>query len=169
MSSFETHPANSTPSHPSPAPRSSVGLQGAKRRVIYVTLYEMIAIVAATFGLAQLTGQGAGHSGVVAVAASAIAVVWNIVFNTLFERWEARQAIRGRSIARRIAHAIGFEGGLVFTLVPLFAWWFDVSLWQAFVMDIGLILFFLAYTFVFNLAFDRVFGLPSSASAAAPA
>ena len=142
---------------------ASTGLQGIKRRVIYVTLYEIIAIAAATLGLALLTGQGAGHSSVVAVAASVIAIVWNIVFNWAFERWEARQPVRGRSVARRVAHAIGFAGGLVFTLVPLFAWWFGVRLWAAFVMDLGLIVFFLCYTFVFNWVFDRVFGLPASA------
>ena len=54
----------------------------------------------------------------------------------------------------------------MFTLVPLFAWWFNVSLWQAFVMDLALIVFFLCYTFVFNWVFDRVFGLPASAMAA---
>ena len=145
---------------------ASTGLQGIKRRVIYVTLYEIIAIAAATLGLALLTGQGAGHSSVVAVAASVIAIVWNIVFNWAFERWEARQPVRGRSVARRVAHAIGFEGGLVFTLVPLFAWWFGVSLWHAFVMDLGLIVFFLCYTFVFNWVFDHLFGLPASAMAA---
>ena len=101
-----------------------------------------------------------------AVAASAIAVVWNLIFNTLFERWESRQVRRGRSVGRRIAHAIGFEGGLVFTLVPLFAWWLEISLWQAFVLDLGLIVFFLVYTFVFNLLFDRIFGLPTSAQPA---
>ena len=36
------------------------GLQGVKRRLIYVTLYELIAIGAATMGLALLTGHGAG-------------------------------------------------------------------------------------------------------------
>lgn len=147
-----------------PAPQ---GLQGPWRRVLYVTLYELIAIAVATAGLAQLSGQGAGHSSVVAVAASAIAVLWNAVFNWAFERWESRQTVRGRSVARRVAHAIGFEGGLVFTLVPLFAWWFKVSLWEAFVMDLALIVFFLCYTFVFNWAFDRVFGLPASAQGAA--
>ncbi|WP_370541321.1 MULTISPECIES: PACE efflux transporter [Acidovorax] len=146
-----------------PAPQ---GLQGPWRRVLYVTLYELIAIAVATAGLAQLSGQGAGHSSVVAVAASAIAVLWNVVFNWAFERWESRQTVRGRSVARRVAHAIGFEGGLVFTLVPLFAWWFKVSLWEAFVMDLALIVFFLCYTFVFNWAFDRVFGLPASAQGA---
>lgn len=139
------------------------GLQGVKRRVIYVSLYELIAIAAATLGLAQLSGQGAGHSSVVAVAGSVIAVAWNLAFNWAFERWESRQAVSGRSVARRIAHAIGFEGGLVFTLVPLFAWWFDVSLWEAFVMDLALIVFFLCYTFIFNWVFDRIFGLPASA------
>ncbi|WP_255593912.1 PACE efflux transporter [Acidovorax sp. sic0104] len=162
--SSSTTPLQSTPTNP-----SRTGLQGVKRRVIYVTLYELIAIAAATLGLAVLTGQGAGHSSVVAVAASAIAIVWNIVFNWAFERWESRQAVRGRSMARRVAHAIGFEGGLVFTLVPLFAWWFGVSLWTAFVMDLGLIVFFLCYTFVFNWGFDRIFGLPASAQDAARA
>jgi len=75
--------------------------------------------------------------------------------------------VRGRTVWRRMVHAVGFEGGLVFTLVPLFAWWFGVSLWQAFVMDLALIVFFLVYTFVFNWVFDRVFGLPASAQPAA--
>ena len=138
-------------------------MQGIQRRIVYITLYEIIAIVAATAGLALMSDSGVGHASVAAVAASAVAVVWNLVFNTLFERWEARQAKKGRSIWRRVAHAVGFEGGLVVTLVPLFAWWLNMSLWEAFVLDLGLIVFFLIYTFVFNLAFDKIFGLPSSA------
>ena len=139
-------------------------MQGIKRRVVYVSLYEAIAIVVASAGLAFMSGQGVAHSGAVAVAASAIAIVWNLCFNWMFERWEARQAVRGRSVLRRVVHAIGFEGGLVIFLVPLFAWWMKVSLWQALVMDIGLVVFFLIYTFVFNWIFDSVFGLPASAA-----
>ena len=141
-------------------------MQGLRRRVVYVTLYELIAIAATSVGLAAFADSSVERAGVAAVVSSAVAVAWNVVFNTLFERWEARQTVRGRSLRRRIAHAVGFEGGLVFTLVPLFAWWFNVSLWQAFVMDLALIVFFLCYTFVFNWAFDRVFGLPASAMAA---
>ena len=144
-------------------------MQGVKRRVVYITLYEGIAIVAASAGLALMSGHGLAQAGMLAVAASVIAVVWNLVFNSLFERWEARQAVRGRSIARRIAHAIGFEGGLVAFLVPTIAWWLDISLWQALLMDLGLVVFFLVYTFVFNWAFDAIFGLPASAAAAQPA
>lgn len=138
-------------------------MQGIKRRVVYVSLYELIAILVSSLLLALASGQGGGRASVAAVAASAIAIIWNIVFNALFERWEARQAKRGRSVMRRVAHAIGFEGGLVVTLVPMFAWWFGISLWDAFWLEAGLIVFFLVYTFVFNLAFDKVFGLPASA------
>lgn len=138
-------------------------MQGIRRKIVYVTLYELIAIAASTAGLALLSSSSVGHASVAAVAASAIAVAWNFIFNTLFERWEARQTVRGRSFWRRAAHAVGFEGGLIVTLVPLFAWWLEISLWQAFVLDLGLIVFFLVYTFAFNLAFDKVFGLPASA------
>jgi hypothetical protein len=91
------------------SPALIAGLQGVRRRVVYVSIYELIAIAVVTVGLSRYTGQDMGHSGVMAVVSSAVAVVWNILFNTLFERWEARQAVRGRSLRRRVAHAIGFE------------------------------------------------------------
>lgn len=138
-------------------------MQGIKRKAVYVVLYEGFAIVGASWGLALLSGSGLGPAGVAAVMASAIAVIWNLVFNHLFEAWEARQAVKGRGVWRRVAHAVGFEIGLLAALVPLFAWWLDVSLWHALVMDVALAVFFLCYTFVFTWAFDRVFGLPASA------
>ncbi|MEO9103082.1 MAG: PACE efflux transporter [Rhodoferax sp.] len=138
-------------------------MQGIKRRVVYVALYEGIAIVVASFGFAALSGADMSQSTALSVMASAIAVTWNLVFNWLFEKWEVRQSKRGRSLKRRIAHAIGFEGGLVTILVPLVAWWLSVTLWQAFLFDLALVVFFLIYTFVFAWVFDRVFGLPDSA------
>ena len=139
-------------------------MQGIRRRIVFVTLYELIAIVATSAGLAAFSDSGLQRAGVAAVVSSAVAVVWNVVFNTLFERWEARQPVRGRSRARRVAHAIGFEGGLGLWLVPFMAWWLEVGLWQALLLDLGLLLFFLAYTFVFTWVFDRLFGLPRAAA-----
>lgn len=139
-------------------------MQGFWRRVVYISLYEAIAIAMAGAGLMLMSGKSLLDSGMLAVATSAVAVVWNLVFNTFFERWEARQPTVGRSVKRRVLHALCFEGGLIVALVPLIAWWFGVSLWQALVMDLALVVFFLVYTFVFNWAFDEVFGLPVSAS-----
>ncbi|GAD20574.1 PACE efflux transporter [Acidovorax sp. MR-S7] len=146
----------------------ATGLQGAKRRVVFVALYELIAIAVSSL-LFMAIGQGAGASGAMAVAASVIAIVWNVSFNTLFEKWEARQRVKGRSVLRRVVHAVGFEGGLALVLIPLMAWWFGVGLWEATLMEAGLLLFFLVYTYVFNWSFDRVFGLPASAQAVAAA
>jgi len=133
------------------------------RRIFHAVLYELIGIVIASLGLTLLSGHGIIDTGFVAIASSLIAVAWNYLFNTLFEAWEARQAVRGRSFLRRLAHACGFEVGLTVLLVPLLAWWLEVSLLVAFLYDATLILFFLVYTFLFNLGFDRVFGLPVSA------
>lgn len=139
-------------------------MQGIKRRLVYVSLYELFAVGLTSAGLALLAGSALTHAGIAALASSAIALAWNLAYTHLFEAWEARQTRRGRSLARRIAHALGFEAGLIVMLVPLFAWWLEITLWQALLLDFGLIVFFLIYTFVFNLAFDRVFGLPASAA-----
>ena len=81
---------------------------------------------------------------------SVIAVLWNIGFN--FQLLSAGSPARRCGAQRQAPHCPRHwvRRGLVFTLVPLFAWWFNVSLWQAFVMDLALIVFFLCYTFVFN-------------------
>jgi uncharacterized membrane protein len=139
-------------------------MQGIQRKIVYVALYEAIAIACTTAGLAGLADHDAGAAGVAAVLASATAVAWNLVYNTLFEAWEARQARRGRSLARRVVHAIGFEGGLVLAIVPMFAWTLGTSLADAFMLDIGLVVFFVLYSFAFNWAFDLVFGLPQAAA-----
>lgn len=147
-------------SQPVPLPQ---GGHPVARRVFYVLSYEAIAVVMASLGLSALSGEGLETTGVITFAASLIAVGWNFLFNSLFETWEARQKVRGRSFARRAAHALGFEFGLTLLIVPLFAWWLEVTLLEAFLYDATLIGFFLVYTFLFNLAFDRLFGLPASA------
>lgn len=155
-----TASAPTTPSVP-----AATGLQGRKRRVLFVVLYELIAIAASTL-LFLAIGQEVAASGVMSVVASTLAIAWNVTFNHLFERWEASQQVRGRSVRRRVVHALGFEGGLALMLIPLMAWWFGVGLWEATLMEAGLLVFFLLYTYGFNWAFDRVFGLPASAQEA---
>lgn len=139
-----------------------IAVQGLKRKLVYVSLFETIAIVMTSLILLAL-GHDLFHSGIVSVVVSVIAVIWNLTWNTGFEYWEARQLVRGRSFRRRTAHAVGFESGLALMTIPLFAWWLDISLLDAFWLDAGFLLFFLVYTFVFNWFFDRAFGLPLSA------
>ncbi len=82
----------------------------------------------------------------------------------MFERWESRQVVRGRSFVRRLAHGIGFEGGLAIILIPVMSLWLRITPLEAFIANLGLLVFFFFYAIVFTWAFDRVFGLPESAA-----
>jgi uncharacterized membrane protein len=139
-------------------------MQGVKRRVVYVGLYELIAIILSAILLELMSGGGASSVGI-AVVASALAIVWNLVFNYGFEYWEKHRKTKGRSIGVRVLHALGFEGGLALFLLPIISWWLNVSIMEALMLEAGLLIFFLVYTFVFNWVFDAVFGLPAAALA----
>lgn len=134
-------------------------LPATQRRLIYVALFESLAIVLSTI-LLNMMSEGDGHSSLpVAVAVSVIAVVWNFIFNTGFEAAERRFGIAKRSLPLRAGHAIGFEGGLVLFTVPLFMVWYQVGFLDALMMEAAILIFFLVFTFFFTLAFDRIFPL----------
>ncbi|KWO73236.1 PACE efflux transporter [Burkholderia ubonensis] len=137
-------------------------MQGLPRKITQAILYEAIAIACISPAIAALFGEGLVYSGALSATMSAIALLWNMVYNTLFERWEATRVQRTRTLGRRIIHACGFEGGLIFILVPVVAWWLDISWFDAFLVDLGLFAFFFCYAFVFQWVFDRVFDVPAA-------
>lgn len=137
-----------------------ITLSPLKRRIVYVTVFEIIAIISSTFVLMKLSGGDAAESLPVAVMVSLAAVIWNFLYNTAFEAWERRKQVPKRTLLIRSVHAIGFEGGLVLICLPLYMIWYDVGFIKAFMMEAALLLFFLVYTFIFTLAFDKIFTLP---------
>ncbi|MEQ1135147.1 PACE efflux transporter [Acinetobacter seifertii] len=138
-------------------------MQGLKRRIVYVSSYEVIGMVISSVGLALLAGDSVEHTGPLSVMITTIAVTWNFIYNILYEKWEARQDSKSRTVKRRIVHAIGFQITLVIFLIPLIAWWMDISLLAAFWLDVAFIIIIPIYTFIFNWTFDKLFGLPVSA------
>jgi uncharacterized membrane protein len=138
------------------------------RRVLQALLYEAIAIAAVGPVLSMAFDKSTASTFGLAVVMSGIALTWNYGFNWLFERWESRQAVRGRSFFRRLAHGAGFEGGLVIILLPVMSLWLDISLIAALLANLGLLAFFFFYAIAFTWCFDRVFGLPTSALAVGP-
>jgi uncharacterized membrane protein len=135
------------------------------RRVLQALLYEAIAIAVVGPVLSFAFDKSPTSTFGLAVVLSTVALTWNYVFNWIFERWESRQSVRGRSFARRLAHGAGFEGGLVILLLPVMSLWLDISLTTAFLANLGLLVFFFFYAIAFTWCFDRVFGLPASARA----
>jgi uncharacterized membrane protein len=138
-------------------------MQGPTRKVVQAILYEVIAIAVLSPTLSMIYDDGLAHAGALSVMLSASALVWNMAYNALFEYWEARQIHRTRTLRRRLLHSLGFEGGLVVMLVPLVAWWLDITWWSALVTNLGLFVFFFFYALVFQWGFDRVFDVPASA------
>ncbi|MEG1117862.1 MAG: PACE efflux transporter [Janthinobacterium sp.] len=138
-------------------------MQGIKRKIVYVTAFEIIGMAISTAWLTLLSGESPTSTGPLAIMITTIAVIWNLLYNTAFEYWEIRQVSRTRTVWRRILHAIGFQITLVIYLIPLIAWWLDISLWQAFVLDFALMLIIPCYSFIFNYFFDGLFGVPLSA------
>ncbi len=134
------------------------------RRTVQAILYEVVAIAFIGPILSIAFDTPASSTIGLAFVLSSIALGWNYVFNTLFERWESRQSVQGRSLARRLAHGLGFEGGLVVILLPVMALWLEISLTRALMANLGLLAFFFVYAIAFTWAFDRVFGLPESAA-----
>lgn len=135
-----------------------------RRRVLQAILYETFAIAFVGPILSLVFDKSAASTLGLAFVLSSIALAWNYVFNSLFERWESKQETRGRSLKRRLLHGAGFEGGLVILLLPVMSYWLNISLLSAFLANLGLLIFFFIYAIVFTWAFDRVFGLPASAA-----
>jgi uncharacterized membrane protein len=140
-----------------------VDLQGSRRRLIQAVFYEAVAVAVVAPSLAWLFAHPPASALLLSIVLSGIAFVWNLVYNAGFERWEAGRGTKGRSWRLRLLHGLGFETGLALMLVPVMALWLGVTLWQALVADLGLIVFFFFYTVVFTWCFDRLFGLPASA------
>ena len=124
-------------------------------RVGHALAFEVIALVICSPLFSWLMGTSVAAMGTLTLAISLIAMLWNVAYNALFDRLQRRIGFT-RSLGVRLLHAVVFESGLIIVAVPLAAVWLGIGLWQAFVLDIGLLMFFLPYTVIFNWAYDRL-------------
>lgn len=135
----------------------------ARRKIVYAVGFETLGTLVASLYLWLVSEASPASSLALSVLTATIALCWSFAFNTFFEAWEARQPVKGRSLARRTAHALLFEGGLLLICIPVMAWWLEVGYLRALSYEAGLIALFVVYTYLFTWGFDRVFGLPASA------
>lgn len=125
-----------------------------KERIFHATLFEILGIIFATPLAMWLTKKPALSMAALSAVISGMAMLWNMLFNWIFDVLQRRLHFR-RGFWIRILHACCFEIGLIIMVVPLVAWWVDTTLWHALVVDIGLVLFFLPYSFFYNLIYDK--------------
>ena len=120
-------------------------------RVLHMTLFEVGGLVIVTPLSSWLTGHGIGELGLLAAAISTLAMLWNLVWNRMFDHWVPT---RQRTLLQRSVQALGFELGLLIVTLPGVAWWLGIGIVEAFWLDLGFMLFFLFYALIFNTAFD---------------
>ena len=79
------------------------------RRAVQAVLYETIAITFVTPVIAWVFSRPALSAIALSATMSAVALAWNYLFNAAFERWEAKQRIKGRTFTRRVAYGVAYE------------------------------------------------------------
>lgn len=134
--------------------QQSIPNKSIKERALHALLFEVIGVLLFAPVLAWVMGHSVAKMGAMTVMISTVAMLWNMLFNGLFDRLRRKLGF-ALSLKARVAHALGFEGGLILVVVPLAAWWLSISLLEAFVLDIGLLLLFLPYTLLFNWLYDK--------------
>lgn len=122
-------------------------------RIFHSILFEMGAmtigvvavLLAGDFSLEAAAGTG--------VATSVMAMVLNFFFNYVFDKiFTGKREERGLKL--RILHTVCFEGTLLLLTIPVVAYLLALSLWHAFLADIGLSLLIMLYALVFNWLYD---------------
>ncbi|CAK9884200.1 MAG: hypothetical protein XXXJIFNMEKO3_00581 [Candidatus Erwinia impunctatus] len=126
-----------------------------RERVLHAVGYEGIACLIVVPFATWLLDKSLLDMGILTISLSSLAMVWNMVYNMMFDRFFPSSA-HPRSTSCRVWHALGFEGGFLMLALPLSAWMLEMSLWQVFLIDIGFFLFYLPYTYLYNLVYDAL-------------
>lgn len=130
-------------------------------RIRQALCFEILGLLIVTPLFAWIFDHPLGEIGTVALIGATAATAWNYLYNLGFDhalvRWRGDTR---KTLALRIVHAVLFEMTLLALLLPVFAWWLDISLIEALLMDLAFAAFYMAYTFVFTWGYDTVFPPP---------
>lgn len=126
-----------------------------KERIFHSLLFESLALGLMILAASLFTDINLPSATGLAITLSVIAMCWNYIYNLGFDHLFGHDRIR-RSFKKRISHGLGFELGMILATLPIIMWVLQLDLWTAFMMDIGLVLFFLVYAIIYNWCYDIV-------------
>ncbi|SNT70401.1 PACE efflux transporter [Psychrobacter sp. LV10R520-6] len=138
-------------------------MRTTKDRIRHTLGFEVIGLIILAPLASLVFGYDLSMMGVIAIAASTIATVWNYFYNLFFDH--AMLKLRGdvhKTMLIRVFHALLFEGGLLLLFMPMIAWYLGITIWEAFIIDIAMACFYVVYAFVYNLVYDKVYPIPQA-------
>ena len=110
-----------------------------KERVFHAVIFEVTANVIIALSLAWLMNVSVLQSGSLSVISALTATVWNFIFNKLFDSLQKKHQ---------------FQRTFLISLIPVAMVMLNLTVTEAFFVEIGLVLFFLPYTMLFNWLYD---------------
>jgi uncharacterized membrane protein len=88
-----------------------------------------------------------------AIMLSLIAMLWNFIFNILFDKVYGEDR-NSRKLWLRIQHGFWFELGMLVFSFPVMMWVLQLDFVTVFLLDVGAMVFFLLYAIAFNWIYD---------------
>jgi uncharacterized membrane protein len=136
-----------------------MALRSMKERMIQTLAYEAIGLSLSVPIFASSFGSGTAESALLLGLMVVAALAWAPLHNTAFD-WVDLQLTGRIACARphrlRVVHAFSYEISCIFFTLPMFMLLGGLSLTEALLADVGLTLLYVAYAYVFHLAYDRL-------------
>lgn len=126
-----------------------------KERIFHSVLFEAIALMLVITAAFAFTDAGAKSATGLGLGLSLLAMSWNYAYNLGFNRTFGENRIE-RTFKMRLGHGLGFELGLIFVTQPFMMWVLQLDFWTVFMMNIGVVIFFLIYAIAYNWCYDTL-------------
>ena len=126
-----------------------------KERILHTVLFQVVALSIMSIGIAIFTDKDPLTMSKLSLVISVVAMIWNYVYNIIFDKIAGEDRIN-RNIKKRIFHAIFFEIGLFSFTIPFLMWGLNLDFWSVFWLDIGISLYFLVFSIVYNYCYDKI-------------
>ncbi len=134
-------------------------MRTGRDRLRYTITFEASLMMILIPAGAVFFDKGLVDIGLLGIILALKAMLVNLVYNWVFDHVDARanRISSDRSTIGRIVHAAGFETTLMITSLPIYIWWLNITLLQAFMTDVFITSLIVAYTYAFTLGYDRLF------------
>lgn len=137
----------------------TVAMRTGVERIKYTVAFEILLMGILAPAGALFFDKNLAEIGMLAVILALKAMLLGLIYNWVFDKFDARsgRVASDRSALGRVVHAFGFEISLTITSLPIYMWWLELGLFEAFTTDIVVTSFVVLYTFLFSLGYDRLF------------
>ena len=134
-------------------------IRNLRERVIQTLWFELLGLVIVAPLFAYFSGATVGESFTLLLVLAIMVTLWSGLYNSAFDWVELHLAGRvasDRPHRWRAVHTVGLEASAIALTWPLVVAFTPLGWHEALVADVGLTLAYVAYGYLFHLAFDRL-------------